>query len=78
MNNKLQTSFSKALKSIRIKNKMSQEDLAHLCELDRTYISGIERNTRNPTIKTIGKIIPSLNLTEKEFLIVVIDILSND
>ena len=78
MNDKLQTAVSEALKTIRIKEKMSQEDLAHACELDRTYISGIERNTRNPTIKTIGKIIPSLNITEQEFLLVVIDILNND
>lgn len=78
MDDKLQTAVSDALKSIRIKTQMSQEDLAHACELDRTYISGIERKTRNPTIKTIGKIIPSLNITEQEFLLTVIDILNND
>ena len=73
MNDKLQTAFSEALKSIRIKKQMSQEDLAHACGLYRTYISGIERKTRNPTIKTIGKIIPSLNVTEQDFLLAVID-----
>jgi len=29
--------------------KMSQQDLASIADLDRTYISGLERGKRNPT-----------------------------
>lgn len=32
---------------------LSQEDLAFRSELDRTYVSGVERGVRNPTLKTM-------------------------
>ncbi len=38
------------IRCIRLEKSMSQEDLADLAGLDRTYISGIERGVRNITI----------------------------
>jgi len=35
--------FGKALRKRRNKLGVSQEEFADLCELDRTYIGGIER-----------------------------------
>jgi transcriptional regulator with XRE-family HTH domain len=43
--------------------EMSQEDLAGLCKLHRTYISGIERGVRNPTITCIDDVARALRLT---------------
>lgn len=43
--------FGKAIKLERTRQALSQEDLALRCDLDRTYISGIERGVRNPTLQ---------------------------
>lgn len=40
-------SFSKALRELRTANKITQEKLAEMCDLDRTYISLIERGKGN-------------------------------
>ncbi len=42
---------------------LSQEDLADRCELHRTYISGIERGVRNPTITCIDDVANALELS---------------
>lgn len=47
----------------------SQEDLANACALDRTYISGIERATRNPTLKIVDKIASALGVEPSDLLI---------
>ena len=41
---------------------LSQEDLAHIAEVHRTYIGGIERGERNPTLTTIQKIAKALGV----------------
>ncbi|MCO6524080.1 MAG: helix-turn-helix transcriptional regulator [Candidatus Schmidhempelia sp.] len=41
---------------------MSQEAFAYKCGLDRTYISGIERGVRNPTLKIIYIIAQNLDV----------------
>jgi transcriptional regulator with XRE-family HTH domain len=40
----------------RVEKGVSQEELAHRCELDRTYVSGIERGIRNPTVVVLERI----------------------
>jgi transcriptional regulator with XRE-family HTH domain len=47
---------------------LSQEDLAGLCELDRTYISGIENGKRNIPLTTLFKLAKAFNLKPKELL----------
>ena len=78
MNSLLQKAIAKTIKKLRHKKDLNQEDFAHACGLDRTYISGIERMTRNPTIKSLEKIIFALDETEKDFLLYVIEELSDD
>jgi len=56
------------IREIRQKNKMSQEELSFESELHRTYISDIERGTRNVSIKNIEKIAKALNVTLKEIM----------
>jgi transcriptional regulator with XRE-family HTH domain len=43
--------------------EFSQEDLAGRCKLHRTYISGIERGVRNPTITCIDDVARALEMT---------------
>lgn len=56
------------IKRIRQKKKMSQEELAFESGLHRTYISDIERGTRNVSIKNIEKIARALNVSLKELM----------
>ena len=47
----------------RIKIGLSQEDLADLVGLDRTYISGIERGIRNPTLLVMLRLSRALQVS---------------
>lgn len=46
----------------------SQEDFAHHADIDRTYISGIERGVRNPTLDMIVKLARALGVAPSELL----------
>lgn len=45
--------FGKRLRSIREEKGISQEAFANLLEVDRSYLGGVERGERNPTLKFI-------------------------
>lgn len=55
------------IKEIRESKGMTQKDLAHRSDLDRSYIAGIETGKRNVSILNIEKIAYSLHVTLKEF-----------
>ena len=67
--------FGKALKKIRLKKKLTQEDLSLEAQLARVYISELEYGKKIPSIETIFKLSKGLNikcsklmdLTEQEF-----------
>lgn len=59
--------FGKNLKKIRIEQNMSQEKLAELANLHRTYISFLERGLRNPSLKIIEKLAEVLNVPFADF-----------
>ncbi|MBN6811536.1 helix-turn-helix domain-containing protein [Kocuria marina] len=46
----------------------SQEAFAHHVGLDRTYISGLERGRRNPTLDVIGKLAHGLDVRPVDLL----------
>ena len=50
------------LKRIRKEKGMSQEELAFESGLHRTYISGIERGARNPTVLILAKLAETLKV----------------
>ena len=52
--------FGAAVRVRRQKVSLTQERLAELTGLDPTYISGIERGRRNPSLKNIVKIAKAL------------------
>lgn len=54
--------FGAAVKTVRNRCGISQEALADRCALDRTYISGIERGVRNPTVRSIWRISNALQV----------------
>jgi transcriptional regulator with XRE-family HTH domain len=53
--------FGETIRAIRKQRGISQESLALKCGLDRTYISGIERGARNPSLTNILKLALALD-----------------
>lgn len=53
----------KNVQRLRKAKGWSQEELAFECGLHRTYISGVERGIRNPTVTVLEKIALSLETT---------------
>ena len=60
--------FGSRVRELRLVCEISQEELAALTELDRTYISGIERGKRNLSLKNILKIAKALRVSPSELL----------
>ena len=65
---KLIKNFGKRVKKVRISKQMSQGDVARIMGVHRSYISGIERGTRNPSLITIEKIANALGVDKKDLL----------
>ncbi len=67
--------FGRALKKVRLKKKLTQEDLSLEAQLARVYISELEYGKKIPSIETVFKLSKGLNikcsklmdLTEQEF-----------
>ncbi|BDT14619.1 helix-turn-helix domain-containing protein [Arthrospira platensis] len=47
---------------------ISQEELGLRCDLDRTYISGLERGVRNPSLTAIVALAEGLGITVSQLL----------
>jgi transcriptional regulator with XRE-family HTH domain len=50
------------VKKFRAERGLSQEELAFECGLHRTYVSGVERGVRNPTVVVLEKIAKALKV----------------
>jgi transcriptional regulator with XRE-family HTH domain len=51
------------IRELRIAKGWSQEELGARCNLDRTYVSGIERGVRNPTLSVVDAFAAGLGVT---------------
>lgn len=60
--------FGIKVKNLRITNGYSQEKLAELSDLDRTYIPGIESGKRNVSIIVIEKIAKAFQISISELM----------
>jgi len=60
--------FGQVVRELRLAAKLSQEELAHRCGLDRTYISTIERGKKNTTIRTMLRLGHALDTTPAHML----------
>ena len=58
----IQVQVGKNLRFLRDQKDWSQEELGFEAGLDRTYISGIERGKKNPTVKSLAKIAKALDV----------------
>ena len=60
--------FGKKLREVRLKKHNSQGDVARILGVHRSYISGLERGRRNPSLLTVQKIAKALKISLKELL----------
>ena len=60
--------FSQKLKMLRQERGLSQEGLALLCNIDRTYVGRLENLKRNPNLEILSKIADGLGMTLSELL----------
>jgi transcriptional regulator with XRE-family HTH domain len=56
------------VRQIRKERGWSQEDLAFESGLDRTYISGVERGVRNPTVLVLSELAQALKVPPARLL----------
>lgn len=68
-NKSLLIELGNKLRFYRQEKKYSQEKFAELTELDRTYISGLERGKRNPSFLIIQKLIKVLEISANDLFI---------
>jgi transcriptional regulator with XRE-family HTH domain len=59
----LLSDFGGRIRALRHELNISQEKLAEMTDLHRTYIGGIERGERNPSLENINKIASALQVT---------------
>jgi transcriptional regulator with XRE-family HTH domain len=64
----IRTVMAGNLRRIRKAKGLSQEELAFECGVHRTYVSGVERAIRNPTITIVAKIADALDVPASALL----------
>lgn len=64
----LQQRFGKRVRALRERAGISQEQLALDAELDRTYISKIERGLGNPSLLAIAQLAATLKVDIRDLL----------
>ncbi|WP_370314557.1 helix-turn-helix domain-containing protein [Thalassolituus sp.] len=57
------------VKSIRLARGVSQEELADMCGLHRTYIGSVERGERNVTLSTLEALAIALGVDAGKLLV---------
>lgn len=59
--------IGKKIKRLRVKNSLTQEELADRCELTKGFISQVERDLTSPSIATLVDILEGLGTNLKDF-----------
>jgi transcriptional regulator with XRE-family HTH domain len=54
------------VRRLRVERKLTQEQLAHEAEIDLTYVGGIERGRRNPSVDVLGRLAASLGVHPRD------------
>ena len=62
MKNDLKEAFGKVVRELRDQQGLSQQELADYSEVDRTYISDLERGLNYPSLNTIYKLAEVLKI----------------
>lgn len=60
--------FGKKLREVRLKKNLSQGGVAKILGVHRSYMSGLKRGRRNPSLLTVQKIAKALGVSIEELL----------
>ena len=60
--------FGERVRDLRVHGGWSQEAFAEECDLDRTYMGGIERGERNLGLRNIERVAEALGITIAELM----------
>lgn len=60
--------FARNLRRLRHSRRLSQEKLAHLAGIDRTYVSSLERSVYSPTIDMVATLATILEVSPEDLL----------
>lgn len=74
----VEIAFGQILRRLRAEKKISQEKLALMTGLDRTYISLLERGMRQPTLKTMLLLSGALRVSPGQLITDVETLLNED
>jgi len=64
----IKTVVGKNVRHFRELKGISQEELAFEADLHRTYVSGVERGIRNPTVLIVSKLAQALGVAPSKLL----------
>ncbi len=56
------------MRQLRVEREMTLEELAKVSDLHWTYLSGIERGRRNPTLKVLAAVAAALDIKTAELV----------
>lgn len=65
---RLEDAFGATLKELRVERSISQDTLASCSDLDRTYISLLERGLRSPSLNTLFQIAEALDISPESIV----------
>ena len=63
---RIERQFGKRVRELRLARGLSQEEMAFKIGVHRTYLGGIERGERNPSLKNIAAIAMALDISLRE------------
>lgn len=69
MHSDILLAYGCTIRALRQKKKISQEALADLCGLHRTYISDVELGKRNVSLENIDKIADALDISVSDLFL---------
>ena len=64
----IRETFARNLRTLRQAKRMSQEELAHRADIDRTYISSLERCVYSPSIEVLDRLAIALGVEPADLL----------
>ncbi|MDJ0517086.1 MAG: helix-turn-helix transcriptional regulator [Trichodesmium sp. MO_231.B1] len=65
---KILNALGRLIKQRRMELGISQEELGFRSNLDRTYISGLERGVRNPSLTALVSLAAGMGISVSEFI----------